>query len=125
MSNSTRKLLWFKISRNADCRLKKINLLCRLLYFSAHSRSLFGHAIVILRKTFVLTYRWSTDRGPQRRRWGPGGRTTTPGDPVARRPGPGAAPLRRRPCPSSSSRRRPTRAARRRRPRPGPPPRRP
>jgi len=39
LSNSTRKLLWFEIG-NMLIAVLKINLLCRLLEFSAHFRSL-------------------------------------------------------------------------------------
>ena len=41
-SNSTRKLLSFEIIRMPIAGLKKINLLCHLLYFSAHFRSLWN-----------------------------------------------------------------------------------
>jgi len=41
LSNSTRKLSLFQNYQNADCSLRK-KLLCHLLYFLAHFRSLFG-----------------------------------------------------------------------------------
>jgi len=47
LSNSTRKLLWFEISKMLIAILK-MNLLCYLLQFSAHVRSLLW--------TFVLCY---------------------------------------------------------------------
>ena len=45
LSNSTRKLLWFEMSKMLIA-FKKINLLCQLLQFSAHYRSLHMHALL-------------------------------------------------------------------------------
>ena len=41
LSNSTRKLLWLEITKNANCTGKKMHLLCRLLLFSADFRNSF------------------------------------------------------------------------------------
>ena len=43
LSNSTRKLLWFEISKMLIA-FKKINLLCQLLQFSAHSFPTYARA---------------------------------------------------------------------------------
>jgi len=41
LSHSTRKLLWFEIGKMLITVEKKINLLCYLLQFSAHVRSIY------------------------------------------------------------------------------------
>ena len=45
LSNSTRKLLWFEITKTLIA-VQKINLLCYLLQFSAHFRSLYSVSLV-------------------------------------------------------------------------------
>ena len=50
LSNSTRKLLWPEITEMLTAVQKNINLLCRLLQFSAHFRSL-----PLCLRTYLLT----------------------------------------------------------------------